>query len=259
MSRPEADFLRILIVDDEPLARDFLRGALDAMRAVRVVGECADGVEAIEAIRLLSPDLILLDVQMPEVDGFDVISRVGPDHMPDVIFVTAHEAYTLRAFEVHALDYVLKPIDPARLRRAIEHARGRIKDGQDALAERLAALVAAAGASGRGEYAQRITVRRDDSITFINLEDVDWLESARNYVRLHVGPDSFTVRQTLQGLMTSLDPSRFVRIHRSAAVNLERVGEVQPWVNGEYLVILRNGEKLRVSRTYREDLLKLVH
>lgn len=260
MSKSEAAPLEVLIVDDEPLARGFLRATLESMPDVSVAGECGDGVEAVEAIRGLDPDLVLLDVQMPEVDGFDVIERIGPARMPAVIFTTAHQSHTLRAFEVHALDYILKPIDPERLRASIEHARPRIRRSQaESLADRLASLLDMVGRASAGEYAQRITVRRDDSISFVRLEDVDWLEAARNYVRLHVGSESYLVRHTLRGLLENLDPSRFVRIHRSAAVNLDRVREVQPWLNGEYIVILHSGEKLRVGRTWRDDLLKLMH
>jgi two-component system LytT family response regulator len=265
VSERDGSPLRVLVVDDEPLARAFVRDVLEEMPEVRVVDECGDGREAAARIREDAPDLVLLDVQMPEVDGFDLIESVGPDAMPEVVFVTAHEQYTLRAFEVHALDYVLKPFDPDRLRAAVEHARDRIAaGGSEALDERLGDLLAelsqgAGRAAGAPRYARRLTVRKGDRIRFVPLADVDWLEAARNYVRLHAGDDRWLVRSSLKALLERLDPSRFVRVHRSAVVNLDRVVEVQPWMGGDYVAILETGERLRVSRTYRDALLDLIH
>lgn len=254
--------IRILVVDDEPLARQFVRSVLEDIPGVQIVGECADGVAAIEKIRREAPDLVLLDIQMPEVSGFDVIEQVGIASMPEVIFVTAHEEYTLRAFEVHALDYVVKPFDPARLRSAVEHARKQIPRagrGDASLAERLASLLEGRDGQQLARYARRLMVRHGQHIQFIPLEQVHWLESARNYVRVHVGKDTHLVRASLKGLLPLLDPSHFVRVHRSAAVNLEWIREVQPWFGGDYVAILEGGVKLRVGRTYRDQLLKLVH
>ena len=259
----EAEDLRVLIVDDELLARDLVREILESIPNLTIVGECGDGLAATEEIARLDPDLVLLDVQMPEVDGFDVLQRVGADAMPEVVFVTAHEQYTLRAFQVHALDFVLKPIDPQRLREAIAHARERIVRGRHAaLVDGLRGLleeVTDAETGGRPRGARRITVRKGDSIRFVALDDLDWLEAARNYVRLHAGEDSYLVRTTLKGLLRSLDDRRFLRIHRSAAINLERVGELRPLPGGDYAVTLRTGERLRASRTYADELLRLVH
>lgn len=260
---PEKEKLRVIVVDDEALARELVRDILDAVPDLTVVGECGDGLAAADEIARLHPDLVLLDVQMPEVDGFDVLQRVGPDAMPEVVFVTAHEQYTLQAFRVHALDFVLKPIDPERLREAVAHARERIVrgrraalvDGLHGLLEEIAEVGTTAGSGG----AQRITVRKGDAIRFVGLEELDWLEAARNYVRLHVGDDSYLVRSSLKGLLSSLNDRRFLRIHRSAAVNLERVGELRPLPGGDYAVTLRNGERLRASRTYADELLRLVH
>lgn len=260
---PDTEELRVLVVDDEALARELVRGILEPVSGLTVVGECGDGLAAVEEIARLRPDLVLLDVQMPEVDGFDVLQRVGPDAMPEVVFVTAHEQYTLRAFQVHALDFVLKPIDPERLREAIAHARERIErgrraalvDGLRGLLEEISEVEPTAGT----RVARHITVRKGDAIRFVALEELDWLEAARNYVRLHVGEDSYLVRSTLKGLLRSLSDRRFLRIHRSAAVNLERVGELRPLPGGDYAVTLRTGERLRASRTYADELLRLVH
>jgi two-component system LytT family response regulator len=205
---------------------------------------------------------------MPEVDGFEVLESVGLAAMPEVIFVTAHEQYTLRAFEVHALDYVLKPFDQERLWTAVEHARARVTEGRDAaFADRLASLLeelrsgppGVPGATREAPYARRLTVRKGDRTRFVRLEDVDWIEAARNYVQLHVGEESYLVRTSLKGLLQRLDPALFVRIHRSAVVNLERIREVQPWVGGDYVVLLEDGQTLRVSRTYRDRLLRIAH
>ena len=267
MSRPDPPTpasdrreIRVLVIDDESLAREFLRNVLQEMSGVRVVGEAGDVVDAVAAIRDTAPDLVLLDVRLPPSDGFDVIEQVGADLMPAVVFVTAHETYTLRAFDVHALDYVLKPVDPERLRAAVRHARSFIEADAETLSERLAGLLAELRpGQPESRYPQRITVREGERIAFVRLGDVDWVESARNYVRLHVGEQSHLVRHSLGGLLARLDPARFVRIHRSAAVNLDRVREVRPWAGGEYVVILRTGERLRLTRTYRDRLLRLLH
>lgn len=254
--------LRVVIVDDEPPARQLLEDAAGSLPWIRVVETCADGVEAIDAIRRLEPDVALLDVQMPEVDGFDVIESLEPERIPEVVFVTAHEEYTLRAFEVHALDYVLKPVDTGRLAEALKHARARVAAGSNAaLDERIAGLLAELKERDRpGQtYARRLTVRGDDRIHFVSLEDVDWIETAGNYVRLHVASETHLIRTSLKRLLQRLDPARFVRIHRSAVVNLDRVRRVEPWFSGDYLALLETGDKLRISRTYRDRLLKLVH
>ncbi len=263
MSLPDEQTLRIVVVDDERPARQFVRSVLDEAPNVRVVAECADGPAAVDAIRREAPDLVLLDVRMPEVSGFGVIEAVGAEAMPEVVFVTAHEEYTLQAFEVHALDYILKPFTPARLLTAVRLARSRLATtGDPSLEARLRSLLAELRDHHdlpAARWATRLTVRERDSIRFVRLADVDWIEAARNYVRLHVGPVHHVVRVPLRGLMDRLDPAQFVRIHRSAIVNLDRVREVQAWVGGEYVALLLDGQKLRVSRGYRDALLALMH
>jgi len=263
MSAAETPTLRVIVVDDEQPARAFVRSVLDELPFVRVVAECADGPSAVEAIRREGPDLVLLDVQMPEMDGFGVLEAVGADRMPEVVFVTAHEEFALQAFAVHAFDYILKPFAPARLSAAVDEIRDRLTVARDeSLEERLRALLEELrrrSTDPGDRWVQRLTVRNGDRIRFVRLQDVDWIEAARNYVRLHVGPQEHVVRLSLQALVRRLDPARFVRIHRSAVVNLERVREVQSWVGGEYVALLADGQQLRVSRGYRDALLALMH
>lgn len=261
MSTPEAARLDVLIVDDEPLARHLLEEIVEEMPCVAKVETCADGVEAIEAIRTGNPDLVLLDIRMPEVDGFDVIRAVGSDSMPQVVFVTGHEEYSLRAFDVHAVDYVLKPFSSSRIRDAVVRAAHRVAaEEQQALSSRLVALVEQLDrASLPAPYASRLTFRDGERFRFTDVAAVDWLEASGNYVRLHIAGASYPVRSSLGALLSRLDPARFVRIHRSAVVNIERVKEVQPWFGGDHLVILVDGQQLRASRTYRADILALLH
>jgi two-component system LytT family response regulator len=258
--------LRVLLVDDEPLARDSLRLILASDPQVEIVGECGDGASAVTAIRALSPDLVFLDVRMPELDGFGVVDAVGPERMPAVVFVTAYDEHAVRAFEVHALDYVLKPFDDDRLRAALSRAREHLALTRDgALSRRLAALLAGApDASGSrapdesapARWLERLQVPVGDRIRLVRVEDVDWIEGAGNYVRVHSGREKHLVRATLAALERELDPRRFVRIHRSAIVNVDRVRELEPYTGGDYIAFLQDGRKLRVSRTYRERLLE---
>lgn len=254
---------RALIVDDEPLARDLLHRTLAEAPGLEIVGECGSGAEAVEAIDDLVPDLVFLDIRMPELGGFDVIERVGPDRMPEVVFVTAHEEHTLRAFQVHALDYVVKPYDPERILEAARHARTRVLAGRPShLGERLESLLGELGVAGPGRPvrpARRLTVRDGDRIRFVDVDAIDWLEADDKQVRVHAGRDTHEVRISLSALVEALDPTRFVRIHRSAAVHLNRVEEVQPWGHGDHVAILSSGTQLRVSRTYSDELLRLVH
>ena len=257
---PEPRPLRTLVVDDEPLARERMRTGLARIADVEVVGECADGIEATAAIRELDPELVLLDIQMPGLDGFGVVEAVGVERMPAVVFVTAYDRYALQAFEVHALDYVLKPFDPARFEAAVRHAveQARLRRA-DLAGQRLAALLRdlpPALESVAGAYATRILVRQGEGFGFVETARVDWLEAAGNYVRVHADGRSWLIRATLGSVMTSLDPGRFVRIHRSTIVNVDRVREVQPWVGGDYIAILTDGRQLRVSRTHRDELLR---
>jgi two-component system LytT family response regulator len=242
--------LRALIVDDEALARRRIRRLLAADAHVAVVGECADGASALEAIAALRPDLVFLDVQMPELDGFEVLQRIGGPDLPAIVFVTAFDRYALRAFDVHAIDYLLKPFTRERFRTALARVRERL--GRQAGQPGLAAL--AAELRARPRPLARVAVRVKDRIVLIEASAIDWIDAADNYVRLHAGAAEYLLRETLSGLETQLDPDRFVRIHRSTIVQLDRVRELYPATHGDYDVVLRDGTRLTLSRTWRERL-----
>jgi two-component system LytT family response regulator len=265
MPTPERErTFRTLIVDDEPLARDCIRLALRREEDIEVVAECGDGRAAVSAIRQWSPDLVFLDIQMPGLDGFGVVEAVGAARMPPVVFVTAYDAHALRAFRLHATDYLLKPFDDARFAEALSHARRQMRQARDsALARRLVALLedvrsAKEPPPPRQAYATRILVRQGDRLEFLPVDTVDWIETAGNYVRLHAGERVEAVRTTLAGLLEQLDPAVFVRIHRSMVVNVTRVRALHPWYGGDYTATLTDGRELRVSRHFRDALLKTV-
>jgi two-component system LytT family response regulator len=243
--------IRALIVDDEPLARQSVRRFLKAQPDVQIVGECGDGKSAVAAIRNHSPDLVFLDIQMPEMDGFAVLHNVGIERMPAIVFVTAYDQYAVRAFEENVLDYLLKPFGKARFERALARVRERISrpGGRDEVQRILRAMESIAE---RRTCLDRVPVLENGRIVYIRVEDVEWIEAAGNYARLHVGARRHDVRETLTALEGKLDPDQFVRIHRSTIVNLRHVQEVHPWFHGYHLVVLDNGQKLRMSRYQRE-------
>ena len=245
--------LRAVIVDDEPLAREGLHEFLAAAEDVDVIAECASGEQAISVIAKEHPDLVVLDIQMPGIDGFEVLSHLQAP-LPAVIFVTAHDEYALQAFEAHAVDYVLKPVERDRLLRALERARALIAHDQRAdLTKRLQALLQTL--SQRPTYPTRLAVRDGATVRFVPVADIDWIEAAANYARLHVGANRHVIRETMTALERTLDPERFVRIHRSTIVNVERIREIQPWFKGDYMVILHDGTQLSLTRKYRDRLL----
>ncbi len=249
--------LRALVVDDEPLARRALLRLLKREADVQVIGQCGDGESAVETIRRTRPDLVFLDVQMPEMDGFRVVEAVGVERMPVTIFVTAFDRYALRAFDANAVDYLLKPFAAERLTRALARARDRCvgKADQEA-AQRLFSLLDRT--RFQTDYAQRLTVSTRGRILFVEVADIDWIEAEGNYARLHVSRKIYDVRETLQSLMEKLDPRDFVRIHRSTIVNQRRIREVQPWFRGSHIVVLESGEELRMSRYQREAVERLL-
>jgi len=243
--------IRALVVDDEPLARRAVRRLLDHDADIEVVAECGDGRTAIAAIGRLQPDLVFLDIQMPEMDGFEVVREVGVDLMPVTVFVTAYDRHALRAFEAHALDYLVKPFSEARfaeaLRRARQHIAGNLNQ------EALRNVVAALGAGeGRNPYAQRLPVAHDGHVIFVDTAQIDWIEADGNYARLHVGAHAYELRETLTRIEQKLNPQDFVRIHRSTIVNLRSIREIHPWFHGHHLVVLKSGQELRMSRYQRE-------
>ncbi len=249
--------IRALIVDDEPLARERIRALLRGDPEVEIVGECADGRRAVAAIQKHAPDLVFLDVQMPHLDGFGVLEAVGPERIPAVIFVTAYDQYALRAFEVHALDYLLKPFDRARFEKALQRARTRMerRDSGEINAKLLALLEDLRKGPRRLE---RLVIKTSGRIYFLPVREIDWIEAAGNYVRLHSGGQAHMIRETMAALETKLDPHKFLRIHRSTIVNIERIKELQPWFHGDYAVLLDDGARLTLSRSYRERLREIL-
>jgi len=249
--------IRTLLVDDEALARERLRDMLAAEPDLEIIGECADGAEAVTALERDQPDLVFLDVQMPELDGFDVLAAARPARPPVVIFTTAYSEHALRAFEVHALDYLLKPFDRERLQVALRRAREHLRLARtEALNEKLHALLAEMRPPAR--KVDRLVVKSGNRVVLLRTADVDWIEAADNYVNLHVGTESHLLRETMAALEARLDPRQFLRISRSAIVNLDRVKELQPMFHGDYVVILRNGTRLNLSRSYRDKLQQLL-
>ncbi len=270
--------VRVLIVDDEGLSRQRIRRLVQAEPDAEVIGECANGVEAVAAIRAQQPDVVCLDVQMPELDGFGVLQEIAGEAQPKVLFVTAYDEHALRAFEVHAVDYVLKPVDADRFRTAFDRARrahqaasaadrlgelldtvrlvsdGGVRAGDARVASGEPQGMAAMPSNGTpsSQFASRVLVKHDGRMFFVKVADIDWIEADRNYVRLHVGTTAHTIRERISHIEETLDPRMFARIHRSTIVNLNRVREMQQWFSGDYVVILENGARLRLSRHYRD-------
>ena len=247
--------IRAAIVDDEPLARRRIRGLLAEARDVEVIAECANGRDAIESLVVSPPDLLFLDVQMPEIDGFDVLHALGVGRVPVVIFVTAYDQFALRAFEAHALDYLLKPFDDERFAATLQRARERIQERLGGgLDVRLRALLEEVRGGGGRNYLQRLVVPAGHRSIFIRTEQIDWIEAERNYIRLHVGGKTHLLRENLGRIEASLDPAKFCRIHRSTIVNIDRIQAVESLFRGEYLVVLHDGTKLTSGRSYRRNL-----
>ncbi|HUP90387.1 MAG TPA: LytTR family DNA-binding domain-containing protein [Longimicrobiales bacterium] len=242
--------MRALIVDDEPLGRERLRMHVVNDPRIEIVGEAADGKEAIEQIDALQPDLVFLDVQMPEFDGFEVVRALDAEKMPQIIFVTAYDEYAVRAFDVNAVDYVLKPVDPVRLKTAIDRAIAT--RGVD---QKLHALLRSVQTT---KFLKRIVVREKGAAFFLPIQDVDWVEAAGNYVKVHAVGKAFLLRQSLKDFEEQLDPEQFARVHRSAILNIGSVVRIEPWSRGEYRVILRDKSELRSSRAFGQAFRKLL-
>lgn len=241
----------MLVVDDEPWARKRILALLKVEQDFEIIGECSGGREAIKKILDLSPDLVFLDVQMPGVDGFDVVDAISPEHMPLVIFATAFDKYALRAFDSHALDYLLKPFDEERFQIALNRARKDLQQGKNA-AEDLRSVLKSLGNSHK--YLRRLVVKSGGRVIFLRATDIEWFESCGNYVTLHVGRHSHLLRTTMNALEPKLNSDQFVRIHRSTIVNLDCVRELQPWFRGEQSLILKDGTQLSVGRAFRDRL-----
>jgi two-component system LytT family response regulator len=258
--------IRTLIVDDEPLARRNLRVLLEKDPQIEIVEECRNGREAVKAINTLSPDLIFLDIQMPEMDGFDVLEHVGPEHIQAIIFVTAFDQYALKAFDVHALDYLLKPFDDERFAHALKRAKAQIEAHEiNRLSKRLLALLEERESERKvdqQDYLTRLMIKDSGRVRLLKVDEIDFVEADGNYAKLHAGRTTHLLREKMNDLEGRLDPARFVRIHRSIIVNLDRIKEMHPHFNGDYIVVLQDGRQLRMSRTRREHLearLKISH
>lgn len=248
--------LTVLIVDDEPLAREGLRMLLADDPEIAAVQDAKNGSEAVQRVREERPDLVFLDVQMPEMDGFSVIREIGPEQMPAVVFVTAHDQYAIRAFEINAIDYLLKPVTGGRFAQSLARAKVRLRSSEPDQQNQILSLLETIASPSR--HLNRIAVLSAGKTSFLYVKDVDWIRAAENYVELHVAQASHLLHVTMNTLEKSLDPEIFVRIHRSLIVNLRRIKEVQPMSHGEYMLLLHNGARLQSGRTYHERIKALI-
>ena len=254
--------IRLVIADDERLARQKIRLLLESESNVTVVAECQDGRQTVSAINCFHPDLLLLDIQMPDLDGFQVLSEIPAPEMPVVIFTSAYDQYAIRAFEAHALDYLLKPFDQSRLHQAIERARHELLKAENReIAHRIKELLShlrAGTVPVPTEAPNRLVIRAKGRVIFLDLQDIDWVEAAANYVRLNVGKESHLLRETIARTSERLNPAQFIRIHRSTIVNVRKIKELIPVNSGEYIVVLKNGKELSCSRGYRALLQRVI-
>lgn len=251
--------INVIIVDDEALARQRLINLIQPHPDIKIIAECKNGFEAVETIEKHQPDLVFLDVQMPEMNGFEVLTRLGSADLPVVIFVTAFDDYAVKAFEIHALDYLLKPFDRERFDAALMRARAEIERerGGD-VSRRLISLLQQNTGKTPPQYTERISVKKGESFLFLRVEEIDWIEAEANYVRIHVGKESYLLRCTISNMEKSLDPEKFIRIHRSTIVKIDSIKEIYPWIQvGEYALSLKSGQQLTISRGYREQFVKL--
>ena len=252
-TRVTSQKIRTLIVDDEPLARDKIRMFLERDPEIEIIGECVDGLHAVASIEESSPDLLFLDIQMPGKDGFEVLRAVGVDRVAAVIFVTAYDEHALRAFEYHALDYLLKPFAANRFQDALARAKTQLQsEPGEPFRRQLTTLLGSV--EGESRYIRRLVVKTGGRIVFLKVEEIDWIEAAGNYLTLHVGTASHLIRETMNDLESRLDPAQFLRIHRSTIVNIDRIREMQPLFHGDFTVILMTGTRLMLSRNYKSRL-----
>lgn len=249
--------IRTLIVDDEALARERLQSLLQASDGIEIVGECSNGLEAVDLIRRLSPDLVFLDVQMPLLDGMGALRELEGAPLPLIVFVTAFDNFALQAFEFHAVDYLLKPFDRERFELALQRAKERLQSKKAGdIEKRMSELLDHLRPDSK--TSERLAIKTDGRVLLLKFDDLDWIEAADNYVNVHTGADNFLVRETMTSIEQRLPQRKFMRISRSTLVNLDRIKELQPLFHGEYVVILRNGTKLTLSRTYRDKLQNLL-
>ncbi|TCV97692.1 LytTR family two component transcriptional regulator [Luteibacter rhizovicinus] len=250
--------IAVIVVDDEPIARHAIVRLLRDDPDIELVGECGDGVSAVQAIRNQSPDLVFLDIQMPAINGMDVVATIGAARMPATVFVTAFEQYAVRAFEANAVDYLVKPFSRDRFAQTLQRAKTRLSAadtgtrGAESIQQVLDAL------RRREGYLERVPVRVDEKITFVDVDEIVWIKASRNTVEIHLADRVHELRETMTALGERLDPRRFARVHRSVIINVRRVQAIQPWFNGYHVVTMDTGQKLRMSRYQHETFLRLV-
>ena len=250
--------IRTVIVDDEPLARRKLRSLLESEGDIEVIAESGNGQEALQLIEETVPHLLFLDIEMPGLNGLAVVEKIEPSRMPATVFVTAYEQFAVQAFEIHAVDYLLKPFSRARFRKALHQVRGQIESRNSAeLTSKVSALLD--DLRKRDAYVNRFAVKSSGRLYFLRAEDIEWVDAAGNYVRLNAGGEAYQLRETMSSLEKQLDPDRFLRIHRSTIVNIERIREIRPLQHGEHVVVLKNGQRLNLSRGYRDRLAALLN
>ncbi len=259
---PARNLIRVVIADDERLARQKLRILLEGEPNISVVAECQDGRQTLSAITCFHPDLLLLDIQMPDLDGFQVLSEIAPAEIPVVIFTSAYDQYAIRAFEAHALDYLLKPFDQERLHQAMNRARAELLKSEDhKITHKLMQLLShikSGNSPATADSPDRLVIKAKGRVIFLDLDEIDWVEAAANYVRLNVGKESYLLREPISRTSERLDPDHFVRIHRSTIVNARKIKELIPVNSGEYIVVLKNGKELSCSRGYRVHLQRII-
>lgn len=250
--------IRTLIIDDVRLARDRIKRCLSGDAEIEIVGECDNGEKAVADIRSLAPDLVFLDVQMPALDGFGVLEALRNERTPAVIFVTAYNEYAIKAFEVNALDYLLKPVDCERLGKAVERAKSRlaVSTREDDFDTRLRAVLE--DIKSGSKFVKRLTIKLTGRTILLPVDEIDWIETYGNYLKVHTGRESHLIRMTMQSLETKLDPEKFIRVHRSVMVNVEKIKEIYPRSNGDQDLVLQNGKQLMLSRNYRDKFFGLL-
>lgn len=249
-----ANKIKVLIVDDEPLARRGICQLLESETDFEIVGEAGNGREAVSAVEKLAPGLVFLDIQMPLLDGFSFVEKIGARNLPEIVFVTAFDEHAIRAFEIHALDYLLKPIDPERFRKTLNRVRSSVSPGEnESLENKLADLIKNLKPAAEN-YLERIAVKENERIRFLNVAEIDRISSQGNYIELHSRGEKFLVRETMDGIEKKINPREFLRIRRSTIVRIEQIKELYPLFNGEFEVVLKNGARLITSRRYRQNL-----
>ncbi len=247
------DKIKTIVIDDEPLACKRIVNLLEEDKEIHIAAVCKDGNEAIEKINDLQPDVVFLDIQMPEINGFEVLRKIDTDYLPVIVFVTAYDEYAIKAFEVHALDYLLKPFDKARFFDALEQAKKAVHQSSDEfIKEKLNDFLQSFDNSQRP--LQHMMIKASDRYFFLKAEDIDWIESAGNYVKIHSGDKNYLIRDTMENMVKKLDSNLFFRIHRSTIVNVNKIRELEQWFHGDYKVIMKDGEKLKMSRNYKDLL-----